>query len=254
MKVTKRLGICVLLVMLVMSMTGCGKLIMYHMREDPGEAMERYLEEKYDDEFTLISCAQDEGFDFYWNKTGFTGKFESEKYPGKVIEVDARAEGLDYSFWDNYQNRTYVDIFREIMEETAEKYFTGEYYIYAYSYGTGRTEADPVLSFEEFAAADYYFGVCIYAEEMEDEAALQAMEGFREDVISQGILCSFSLGRINQEVISKDVFLQHMREKGEDFNPWGSDGRNPISNWIYREMKGEVKEIKTAEEETDSGE
>lgn len=255
MKGTKKLSICVLLVLLVMNTTGCGNFIKYHLREDPEKAMERYLEEKYDDEFTLISWSIEDTFNFYWDKTGFSGRFESEKYPGKEIVVGASAlkDGFGYKFWDNYLKRTYVDTLDEIMVETAGKYFTEEYYVYTHCVGMLGADTDPVMSFEEYVADDYHFGVCIFVEEMEDEAALQAMEGFRDDIIGRGILCDFELGRINQEDISKEEFLRKMEEEGEAFNPWMTFGSEHYTNWIYQEWEGEIQELESEEPDADSG-
>lgn len=124
---TKKVRIAFMLFSVSMlGLTGCGKSFLeYHLREKPEKAMERYLEEKYDDEFTLISSSSEDTYNFYWDKTRFSGKFESEKYPGKVIGVGAAVlkDGRGYTFWDNYQKRTYVDALDEIMADTAEKYF-----------------------------------------------------------------------------------------------------------------------------------
>ena len=238
------MGVLLLTGLSVIGMTGCGRsFIEYHLRENPEKAMERHLEEKYDDEFTLISSSSEDTFNFYWDKTGFSGEFESEKYPGKVIKVGGGVlkDGTGYKFWDNYQKRTYVDTLDEIMVDTAEKYFTGEYYVYTYGYGKADEDTDPVMSFEEYVADDYHFGVCIFAEEMEEEAALKAMEGFREEIVQQGILCNFYLGKINQEDISKEEFLQQMEEEGEAFNPWMTFGSEHYTNWLYEETEGEIQ-------------
>ena len=244
MKKAKIMGVLLLTGLSVIGMTGCGRsFIEYHLREDPDVAMERYLEEKYEDEFTCIEWQAEDSYDFYWDKKGFSGEFESETYPGKVISVGARVlkDGKNYMFWDDYQMIIYVDTLDEIMVDTAEKYFIGEYYVYTYCYGKLGEDTDPVMSFEEYVADDYHFGVCIFAEEMEDEEALQAMESFREDIIQQGILCNFYLGKINQEDISKEDFLRDLEEKGEAFNPWATAGKKHSTNWLYKECKGEIQ-------------
>lgn len=244
MRKSKKTILFLLLIMIMFGMTGCGNFIKYYLREDPVEAMERYLEEKYDDDLTCIESGIEDTFQFYWDKTGFSGKFTSEKYPGKEIAVGARVleGGMKYKFWDNYQNRSHVDTLDELMETTAEKYFTGEYYVYTHCVGKLGEDTDPVMSFEEYVADDYHFGVCIFAEEMEEEAALEAMMGFREEIVQQGILCNFELGKIHQEDISKEEFLRKMEEEGEAFNPWLTFGDLHYTDWWYRELEGQVRE------------
>lgn len=243
MKSWKKIGVCILLCSLSISITGCdNKFVQYHfLREKPDKAMEKYLEEKYDDEFTCIDWTTEDTFNFYWDKTRFGADFESEKYPGKIIGCGAAVlkDGTGYKFWDDYHKRIYIDVFQEEMEQMAKKYFWGEYYVYTYTYGQSDDDTDPLMSFEEYLADDYHFGVCIFAEEMKEEEAILAKKEFKDEIKKQGILCNFHLGRINQSDISKEEFLKEMEDNSKVFDPWLKIGKLHYTNWIYNETEGE---------------
>ena len=242
MKSDKRISICIVMSVIMLCLTGCGsELIAYMRREKPDKAMERHLEEKYGDEFTCIEWNGEDTFTFFWDKASYSGKFESEKYPGKVVKVGGAVlkDGSGYKFWDNYQHVKYLKPYQTLMEQIAQQYFKDEYYVYGYKTGPLEEDVTEAMSFEEYLSDDYHFGVCIFAEEMELEEAMQAMHLFMEDIREQGILCEFFLGKINQRDISKEDFLEEMRDESEVFNPWLKFGDFYYTNWLYAELDGE---------------
>ena len=219
-----------------LALTGCGNFLQYHLRQDPDEAMEEYLEEKYDDDVTCLEWVTGNGsLIAYWNQSGSNGEFSSKKYPGVTISCGARVkeDGWSYEFFDNYQKEVYRAGVQEIMEETAGKYFAGEYYVI--TEGAGKLDDDTVkaTSFEEYIKGYLRYRVCILTEEMSDEDAIATMQKFVADVQSQGFQCEFYLGRANTNIRTKEEYYSELRNEGNEFDLWASNGIEGITKWLY---------------------
>ena len=214
-----------------LALTGCGNFLQYHLRQDPDEAMEEYLEEKYDDDVTCIGWSTGDGsLIAYWNQSGSGGEFISKKYPGVTINIGARVkeDGWSYEFFEDYQKQVYRVGFQKKMEEMAEKYFERTYYVVVETAGRVDDETVDAMSFEDYIRRYLRYRVCILTEEMSDEDAIAIMQKFVADVQSQGFQCEFYLGRANTSVLSKERYYERLL--AEDYDVlWKSD----ITKWLY---------------------
>jgi hypothetical protein len=201
------------------------------MRKSPKEAMEEYLEEKYDDDVTCISWSMEDNYLAYWNKSCFGGKFTSEKYPGVTIKVSATLKDnkMEYTFHDDYQQETYLDGVNEIMEDTAAKYFNGEYYVV--TKGAGKVDDETVehMEFDEYVKRWLRYTICIFVDDIPDDEAYDEMLDFVDDAEGQGFKCDFYLGKPNEAKRSSDEFFDKL-ENDEDFDFWYNN--NVI--WLYK--------------------
>ena len=218
-----------------LALTGCGNFLKYHLRQDPDEAMEEYLEEKYDDDVTCLEWSSGSGFIFYWEKANFGGTFESKKYSGAEFECHASLKegGWNYKFYDDYQREVYLAGVQEIMEKTAEKYFAGKYYIIIQTAGKMDDETVKAMPFEDYVRRYLRYRVCILTEEMSDEDAIETMQKFVTDAQSQGFQCNFYLGRANTNIRTKEEYYSELRKEGNEFDLWASNGIEGITKWLY---------------------
>jgi hypothetical protein len=213
-------------------LSGCSfNFIKYYLRKSPKEAMEEYLEEKYDDDVTCISWSMEDNYLAYWNKSCFSGKFTSEKYPGVTINVGATLKDnkMEYTFHDDYQQETYREGVNELMEDTAAKYFNGEYYVVTKDAGKVDDESVEYMEFDEYVKRWLRYTICIFVDDMPDDEAYDAMLDFVEDAQGQGFKCDFYLGKPNEEKRSSDEFFDKL-ENDEDFDFWYNN--NVI--WLYQ--------------------
>ena len=187
-------------------------------------AMIKYLEKKYDEDVTCTNREFHGGSYMvpggYWEC-----EFSSNKHPGLVFECSAHdAEGLKkYKFLDNYQANYYLPDVQRLMEETAGKYFEGEYYVVTDTIRHDSEEVD-IMSFEEVAKRYDQYKVYIYVYNAPIDDICDAMLQFVEDVEAQGFQFTFYLGKnINDD---KEKFIEYV-EKKDSFN--GDD----YVEWIY---------------------
>ena len=203
----------------------CGIFLLDLMGPSPEEAMEKYLEKKYDEDVTCISCEYESGGSYMVPAAGWhEGTFISNKHPGLEFVCSAQSDdGIwKYKFTDNYQAKMYLSELQKIMEETAEKYFDGEHYVVL---DTWKEDPDSVgmMSFEECVKRYDWYRVSIYVYDMPVDVACDAMLQFVEDVEAQGFQYTFFLGKnINDD---KGKFTEFVN--GEDIN-W-----DDVVEWIY---------------------
>lgn len=182
----------------------------------PEVAMEKYLEKKYDEDVTCISCEYESGGSYMVPSAGwYEGEFISNKHPDLEFVCSAQSDdGIwKYKFTDNYQAKKYLPDVQKIMEEAAEKYFEGEYYIVLDTY-----KEDPdsvgIMSFEECVKRyDWYRGY-IYVYDSPAEDACDAMQKFVTDMETQGFHYTFYMGR--NITNDKEIFIEFVN--GEDIN------------------------------------
>lgn len=242
MKKIEKMIVLTILVLSILSLTGCMNFIKSCIREDEEKAMERYLEEKYNDEFTCIDWHYSDGYNFFWNKSSFRGKFESAKYPGKIISVGGGVteDKLHYTFCDDYQAQIYLDDVQEIMEKTAKKYFKGEHYLFIKSLGTD-DETVEAMPFEEYITRWRKYRIFVFIDGINDEEAYQSMEEFIADIESQGFRSEFFLGKPNINIINKEQYFTRV-ETEENFDPWKSNGMECITIWLYEKPLSRTEE------------
>lgn len=220
------------IVSIMVTTTGCGSnFIKYYLREEPEAAMERYLEEKYDDDVTLVDSGIEDTFNFYWDKVGFWAKFESEKVPGETISVGARLteDRMHYKFWDDYQGIIHQIEFQKWVEETAKYYFTGDYKVYVYMAGLRDDEDYEVMSMEEYVSDKLHYGICIFVEDMSNGSAVDAMEQMERELSANGFVCDLDLGRNTKP----DTDIDELVMKTGSFDPWGLQQ----IQWLYKERQ-----------------
>ena len=172
--------------------------------------------------------------------SGTQGEFVSNKHQDMTFECSAYKDGIwNYNFYDDYQVNYYRSDVQNIMEKTAEKYFDGEYYVYA-DPGIADSDAIEVMPFEEYSKIYDKYTIIIYVFDMSDEDAGKVMQKFVEDVEAQGYAYTFYLGR--NIGFEKEEFLQLIDDK--DFSPWYKGVK-----WIYykrlADKEGEEPEIYT---------
>jgi hypothetical protein len=212
-------------------LSGCSfNFIKYYLRKSPQEAMEEYLEEKYDDDVTCISWSMEDNYLAYWNKSCFGGKFTSEKYPDVTIDVSATLKDnkMEYTFYDNYQKVVYREGVNEIMEDIASKYFTGEYYVITKTAGKVDDETVEYMEFDEYVKRWLRYRVCIFIDDMPDDEAYDAMLDYVEDAEGQGFKCSFYMGKPNEDTLSSGDFFDRL--SNDDFDFWHND----YVIWLYQ--------------------
>lgn len=232
----------IIVVIMAFLLKGCGGIWLGLLGPSPEEAMIKYLEKKYDED---VTCKKTVGLDSgYMVSSGTKGEFLSNKHPGLTFECSAYKDGIwSYNFYDDYQVNFYQTDVQNIMKETAEKYFEGEYYVVA-DPGTSDPDTVEVMSFEEYIKGYDKYCILIYVFDMPNETACAAMKKFVADVEKQGYSYTFYLGR-NVE-FEKEDFMELIYDK--DFSPWYKG-----IEWIYYKRlplkEGEEPEIYTIAEE-----
>lgn len=183
------------------------------------EAMDEYLEEKYDENVTCQECIYDEARDRY------EGKFVSNKHRGVSFTCCAYMgeQKKEYKFIDNYQANLYLSDVQSHMEDIADKYFEGEYYVVVETRGED-DESVELIPLEECINRYGQYCVYIYVYDMSNEVAYSAMEKFIGDVEEQGYNYSFYLGRNRRD--DKEDYLEYIQGKA----PYG---RSFYVEWIY---------------------
>ncbi len=201
------------------------KLIIMFLRPAPEVAMVKYFEEKYDEN---VTCQKTSFIDpgYLVVGGGTRGEFISNKHPGLMFDCSAYSdEGkLTYHFYEDYQLNFYKAELQRMMQETADKYFEGEYYVVAQ---VVRKDADDIaiMPFEECVKRYDVYHITVYVFDMSDEEACDAMNKFVADVENQGFEYSFYLG--SHIDYDRKAFRESVYDK--DFTPWYSH-----LEWIYR--------------------
>lgn len=217
-----------------LALTGCGNFLQYHLRQAPDEAMEEYLEKKYDDDVTCIGWSTGDGsLIAYWNQSGSNGEFISKKYPGVTISCGAhvKEDGWSYEFNEDYQKQVYRAGVQTMMEDLARNYFEGDYWVVVETIG-GDDETVDAMSFEEYVRGYRLYSVRILTEEMSDEDAIEAMQKYMADAQSQGFQYHYLLGRANTNIISKDRYYERLMAEDYDVLRKGN-GIESYTKWLY---------------------
>lgn len=247
--------LCMVIGMILATYNSCfGDVMKYHLREGAGVAMEKYLEEKYDDDVICLRWGPSSKELFYWNTNFYDGYFESTKYPGVKFDCNAMVteNGHDYKFEDNYMMYIYQPDFRKMIEEIAAKYFVGEYYVVIEPQWVNRNEdTQEFLPFEDFVRLYLQYEVTILTEDMSNEDAIEKMQEFVQDAHTQGLQCDFLLGRLNKIDTTYEEFYTKMWERGYDVSPYDDDHVIWLYKYLlpYEEKKWEPKVYISTEEQ-----
>lgn len=221
-KYEKAIIYVIIIVIVALLLKGCGGTWLAILGPSPKSAMIKYLEQKYDEDVTCLRTSGTGGS--YMVNGGTKGEFVSNKHPGLTFECSAYEDGIwNYKFYDDYRINFYRADVQKAMENIAEKYFEGEYYVVAET-GAADSENTEMVSYEEHAKKYDRYCILIYVFDMSDDEANKAMQKFVEDAEKQGYRYSFYLGR-NVE-FEKEDFLQLIYDK--DFSPWYKGVK-----WLY---------------------
>lgn len=186
-KIKAVLGMCGI----VLGLTGCSsELGNYLLREKPGKAMEKYMEEKYGEDFVVISTTVDDSFEVFWKKKHWSGKMNCQQLQGEEIAVTASVteDKKNYTFYDDYQRLYHLPKLNEILEQSAKKYFpAGNNSIKALPSEIMDDETVPMLTFQEYMKLGHNYNIYVTIENMENDEVIGILQKLQQDLANENM-------------------------------------------------------------------
>jgi hypothetical protein len=141
----KNISIIAVIIIILVSFTGCGKRL-------DGNEIVRYMEKKYDEKFKYVDVTGGQ-----LGGKSLTLRLEPEKYPGEIIlascELKKDGDKTWKKFNDNYMDLVYEEQTREALEKiTKEVYGECKVFFTRNKFSLLSVEIGPKTTFSEYTA------------------------------------------------------------------------------------------------------
>lgn len=240
----KKILIAALTVILSLPLTGCASdLINYITRENPYDAMEEYIEEKYGIEVEVVDTNFDTGYmQMFWQATGFGATVTCDELPGQEIGVAAEVtENNEYYFYDDYQRCYHIVELQNIIKQLEQKYLSNyNYCIKVYQIGDMDTEEVQMMSLAEYTGKYERYAICLLGNEKNSNQMSDIAQKMAMELKQQGIFCQWDVGVVSDKIQN----IEEYEMVDGVFRPWYS-GRE--TQWLLEMSYGGDWEAQTEE-------
>ncbi len=209
----KNISIIAVIIIILVSFTGCGKRL-------DGNEIVRYMEKKYDEKFKYVDVTGGQ-----LGGKSLTLRLEPEKYPGEIIlascELKKDGDKTWKKFNDNYMDLVYEEQTREALEKiTKEVYAECKVFFTRNKFSLLSVEIGPKTTFSEYTAYGNSISYSILLDNShdlnkKDEQILKLVKKLKKNKI----VCSIHIRYLKDDKVYEKV------EKREDFPGTG--------DWYY---------------------
>ncbi len=201
----KNISIIAVIIIILVSFTGCGKRL-------DGKEIVRYMEKKYDEKFKYVDVTGGQ-----LGGKSLTLRLEPEKYPGEIIlascELKKDGDKVKKAFDDNYMDLVFEEQTREILEKiTKEVYGECKVFFSRNEFELLPVEIGPKTKFSEYTSYGSTISYSILLNNShdlnkKDEQILKLIEKLKKNKI----VCSIHIRYLKDDKVYEKV------EKREDF-------------------------------------
>jgi len=227
----KNISIVAVIIIMLVSFTGCGKRL-------DGKEIVRYMEKKYDEKFTYVDVTGGQ-----LGGKSLTLRLEPEKYPGEIIlascELKKDGDKVKKAFDDNYMDLVFEEQTREILEKITKEVY-GECKVF-YSRNESAllpVEIGPKTKFSEYTSYGFTISYSVLLNNSHDLNKKDELSSKLIKLLKQNnIKCAANVFYLKDDELYKEIkersefplFAKNYYEEGSVII--GNDNYNDMFKW-----------------------